>query len=102
MQPLPWELGEDEKCIHLIARTQRCIATIWGNDERHPKNLEWCTVEQRKNHAAYIEHACNAFPIMQDSMERLFSIPGMPPLALEEIKRLMEQCYFEGVPPYVR
>lgn len=103
MQPLPWKRDEREpgKCISLHSANNKAICSFWGGDERHPENFEWCTAAQMERHAAYAEHACNNYPLMQSELERIYGMEDMPEEAIKAIEALMEKTYYEEVPPHV-
>lgn len=100
MQPLPYRVYHEDKCSSLISINNKQIAVFWGNTERHPKNFEWCTEEQRINHIAYASHAMNYLPLVQDELERIYSMEDMPEEAIKAIETLMKTIYYEGVPKY--
>lgn len=104
MQPLPWKSEEEDKSHSLMAYNGKFIATFYGNDERHPQNMQWCTQAQRKRHIAYTLHACNHFPLMQSELERIYNMEEMPEDAIKAIEALMEKVYLTmmDMPPYVQ
>lgn len=99
MQPMPWRLEEGENITELYSASNKHIASFWGNDERHPENLEWCTESQRQRHAAYVHHACKSFPRVQEALERIYGMEEMPEEAIKLIEAVMEECYLGEVPP---
>lgn len=101
MQALPWRVYEDDKCHNMVADNGKEIATFWGNDERDPQNMQWCTKAQRERHAKYVEHVCNSFPFLMVAIEAVYKCEEMPEDAIKIIEATMEKHYFEEVPPYV-
>lgn len=104
MQPLPWRVekeGAFVKSFTMISTNNKQIATFWGSDERHPQNYEWCTHAQMEEHAKYTGHACNSFPLLQQTLEALYALPDLPAAAKEVIESVMEKTYYEKVPPHV-
>lgn len=100
-QPLPWKLEQEDKCTNLMSVNDKHIATFWGNDERHPRNLEWCTESQRLKHAEFAVHACNYFGAAQNVIEWIYGMHGLPEEAIKGIEDLFSIAYFEGAPIYV-
>lgn len=98
MHMLPWRLQENDMCTDLMSHSGKHILTFWGNDDRMKLNTNWCTEKQRKNHAAYVEHAVNNFPAMQKMIEEIYNMEDMPEEAIKAIESLMSKTYFEGVP----
>lgn len=102
MHPLPWreeKEGAFVKASNVMSVNNKNIATFWGDDERHPKNFELPTTAQREKHVAYAIHACNLFPTVQGELERIYAMEDMPEEALKAIEALMEEIYYEEVPP---
>lgn len=105
MQPLPWGLVPcgDGECISVeSSASAKHICSFWGGDLRHPKDLSWPTGAQMDLHAKYALHACNAFPVIQRELERIYYMEDMPEEAVKAIEVLMGKFYYEGVPPYAK
>lgn len=105
MHPLPWVQAYPEagKCIDVRSeRTRKNILSFWGGDKRHPQNLEWCTSEQMRNHAAYTLHCVNLFPHILAEIERIYGMEEMPEEAIKAIESMMEYIHLppEKMPPY--
>lgn len=103
MQSLPWSIVDEGegKAPTMRSAGKKAIASFWGGDTRHPQNFEWCTAAQAQRHAHYAAHACNAFPVIQREIERIYFMEEMPEDAIKAIEALMEKFYYEEVPKYV-
>ena len=100
MQPLPWRVQAEDKCSKLVSASDKEVATFWGNDERVPKNYAWPTTAQRLRHVEYAAHACNHFPKMQQTLVTLYGMKQEEG-ASALIEKVLNEAFFEGVPPYV-
>lgn len=101
MQPLPWKLEHfDGTATDMLAHNGKAIASFWGGDERHPKNLQWPTRDQMLRHAKYAAHACNAFPKLIQALETLYEDSRTIPEVKTFIEAVMKENYTEEVPPY--
>lgn len=102
-QPLPWHDVEEEKYHDIIAYSDKIIAMVYGNDTRHPKNMQWCTEVQRRRHVKYILHACNSFPLILKIIEMIYNMEDMPEEAIKAIETMMDRIYLpeNEMPAYI-
>lgn len=100
MHPLPWFRGGPQGSgdyYSLVSASNKFICTFWGGDERNPKNFQWPTEQQKERHASYAMHVINYFPLIQQTIEKIYLMEEMPEEAIKAIEYLMEKIYLESM-----